>query len=67
MQVFKRGKGMDIILFLSRFLMYVPIVCRILFDKYCILPISKKISHVKKVHHQLFDIIHLSNPELTFT
>jgi hypothetical protein len=43
-----------------------PRVCQILLGKFCVMPSSKKICQVKKVHLQQFGIIHLSNPDLTY-
>jgi hypothetical protein len=46
----------------------LSINCQILFDKSCVLPTSKKICKIKKrVHLQQFDVIHLANPDLTYT
>jgi hypothetical protein len=43
-----------------------PRVCQILLSKSCVLPTSKKICKVKRVHVQQFSIIHLSKSDLIY-
>jgi hypothetical protein len=43
-----------------------PRVCQNLLGKSCVLPTSKKLCKVKKIHLQQFVIIHLPNPDLTY-
>jgi hypothetical protein len=58
----------NLILGYSSVMPSLSINCQILFDKSCVLPTSKKICKIKKrVHLQQFDVIHLANPDLTYT
>ena len=43
-----------------------PRVCQNLLGKSYVLPTSKKLCKVKKIHLQQFGIIHLPNPDLTY-